>query len=203
MTHAELFQTWSCNPELIKEAKRKLQPNTAMPMPMLAASTPQVHAGRVSWVLCVHAGVFAELETAAWKDARRFRLLAVDSGHLSFADYYLQTPSRPSTPSRAGSLPIQRRHNDTAFAITAEDESAAVGDFFVLVTYPPDGRYSVHQTDARGPAAVRALVVPAVVGADILPKDAEASTPFQTNPAKEVCCLSGAGMTASRTHAEG
>ncbi|KAK9799709.1 hypothetical protein WJX73_001391 [Symbiochloris irregularis] len=118
-------------------------------------------------------GVFAELETAAWKDARRFRLLAVDSGHLSFADYYLQTPSRPSTPSRSSASPLQRHHNGTSFAITAEDQTVAVGDFFMLITYPPDARYSVHHIDTKGPVAVRALVLPAVAGAGLLPQDAE------------------------------
>ncbi len=40
------------------------------------------------------AGHLAELETAAWKDDRRFRLLMVDGGALSFSDLYLNTPSK-------------------------------------------------------------------------------------------------------------
>jgi hypothetical protein len=39
----------------------------------------------------------AELETAAWKDDRRFRLLSVDGGVLSFADLFFNTPSRPAS----------------------------------------------------------------------------------------------------------
>lgn len=128
-----------------------------------------------SAALRAHAGVLTELETAAWKDARRFRVLAVDSGHLSFADYYLQTPSRPVSPSRAAFTPFQRHHNSTGFSITAEEQTAAVGDFFVLITQPPDARYSVHYVDPQSPVAVRALVVPAVAGADIVPENAEVS----------------------------
>lgn len=119
--------------------------------------------------------MFTELETAAWKDARRFRLLAVDSGHLSFTDYYLQTPSRPVSPSRAEFTPLQRHHSGTGFSITAEEQTVAVGDFFVLITYPPDARYSMHHVDSQSPLSVRALVLPAVAGADILPQNAEVS----------------------------
>jgi hypothetical protein len=32
-----------------------------------------------------------ELETAAWKDDRRFRIITVDSGCLSFGDFYFKT----------------------------------------------------------------------------------------------------------------
>ena len=33
----------------------------------------------------------------AWKDDRRFRLLSVDAGVLSFTDLFLHTPSKPLT----------------------------------------------------------------------------------------------------------
>ena len=45
-------------------------------------------------------GHLAELETAAWKDDRRFRVLALDAGALSFADYYFHTPGSPLRPGR-------------------------------------------------------------------------------------------------------
>lgn len=43
----------------------------------------------------------AELEAAAWKDDRRFRLLTVDRGVSSFSDLYFNTPSKvkPELPS--------------------------------------------------------------------------------------------------------
>lgn len=42
----------------------------------------------------------AELETAAWKDDRRFRIMAEDGGALSFADLFFHTPNSPSRPGR-------------------------------------------------------------------------------------------------------
>ena len=36
----------------------------------------------------------AELETAGWKDDRRFRVLTVDRGTLSFSDLYFNTPTK-------------------------------------------------------------------------------------------------------------
>ena len=42
------------------------------------------------------AGHLAELESTAWKDDRRFRVLVADAGALSFADLYLNTPTKVS-----------------------------------------------------------------------------------------------------------
>ncbi len=42
----------------------------------------------------------AELETSAWKDDRRFRLLALDRGALTFADLFFHAPGTPRRPSR-------------------------------------------------------------------------------------------------------
>lgn len=110
------------------------------------------------------AGYLAELETAAWKDARRFRILAVDNNSLSFADYYLQTPSRPVTPSQTRDVQ-QRQHANISYAITAEDAASFVGDYFVLITNPADGRYSPLMGARRaevGEEQIRALVLPSV-----------------------------------------
>ena len=52
-------------------------------------------------------GYLAELETAAWKDDRRFRLLAVDRGALSFADLFFHTPDSPLRPRRTDALSIK------------------------------------------------------------------------------------------------
>lgn len=40
------------------------------------------------------AGHLAELESTAWKDDRRFRILVADAGALSFSDLYLNTPTK-------------------------------------------------------------------------------------------------------------
>jgi len=37
------------------------------------------------------------METAAWKDDRRFRLLTVDNGTFSFTDLMFNTPGKPVT----------------------------------------------------------------------------------------------------------
>jgi len=42
----------------------------------------------------ISTGHLAELETAGWKDDRRFRLLAADRGTLSFSDLYFNTPTK-------------------------------------------------------------------------------------------------------------
>lgn len=44
----------------------------------------------------------AELETAAWKDDRRFRLLSLDGGVLTFSDLLFHTPSRPLAAAAGG-----------------------------------------------------------------------------------------------------
>ena len=43
------------------------------------------------------AGRLLEMETAAWKDDRRFRLLTIDNGTLSFTDLMFNTPGKPVT----------------------------------------------------------------------------------------------------------
>ena len=48
------------------------------------------------------AGHLAELETAGWKDDRRFRLLTVDRGALSFSDLYFNTPTKVRMRCTAG-----------------------------------------------------------------------------------------------------
>lgn len=39
-------------------------------------------------------GHLAELETAAWKDDRRFRVVTVDGGVTSFIELYFDTPTK-------------------------------------------------------------------------------------------------------------
>ena len=51
----------------------------------------------------------AELENAAWKDDRRFRIVSVDQGVLSFLDLFMHSPSKPR--SSAGS-PSKFMHED-------------------------------------------------------------------------------------------
>ena len=38
-----------------------------------------------------------ELESAAWKDDRRFRLLTFDNGTFSFTDLMFNTPGKPAS----------------------------------------------------------------------------------------------------------
>ena len=49
--------------------------------------------------IVMHAGHMAELENAAWKDDRRFRVLTFDKGAFSFADFFFHTPSKPKSGS--------------------------------------------------------------------------------------------------------
>ena len=49
------------------------------------------------------AGRMAELENAAWKDDRRFRIMSVDQGVFSFLDLFMHTPSKPRSSAGAPS----------------------------------------------------------------------------------------------------
>lgn len=80
------------------------------------------------------AGYLLELEAAAWKDQRRFRVAAVDQGRLAFADLHLVTPSRPSTQMgnlTAGQIGISGVHTEVK-----------VSSHVVLLTSPTDARFS-------------------------------------------------------------
>eukprot|EP00889_Picochlorum_renovo_P007462 jgi/Picre1/34492/NNA_001960.t1 len=93
-----------------------------------------------------------ELETAAWKDDRRFRIITVDSGCLSFGDFYFNTPSAPRTRA-AMSDSYQRRNKQwqtffdlNAWGVTsATDEAsgAMVIDSIPNNHWPRDARYSL------------------------------------------------------------
>lgn len=93
-----------------------------------------------------------ELETAAWKDDRRFRIITVDSGCLSFGDFYFNTPSAPRIRA-AMSDSYQRRikswqtfFDSNAWGVTsATDEAsgATVIDSIPIITWPRDARYSL------------------------------------------------------------
>ena len=123
--------------------------------------------GSPSQALRGHAGILAELESTAWKDDRRFRIMTVDGGAFSFADLHFQTPSKPRTP---GILPYGPYspgvHN---VSIVGADPSRAVGTHFVLITSPPDGRYAASEAGTQAPPgadgiSVRALILPAWSG---------------------------------------
>ena len=63
----------------------------------------------------VDAGHMAELENAAWKDDRRFRILSVDKGVLSFVDLFMHTPSKPSSSTGP---PSEHIHEDVGKGIS-------------------------------------------------------------------------------------
>lgn len=145
------------------------------------------------------AGVVAP-QAADWKSARRWRLAAVDSGTFSFADltFEQQQPTQQQGGSSKSNskqrhsrqqpvlLPQQHASSSSGGGATAAGSSSGyrvmsvegsrlVGGHVVLLTWPPDGRYSPWQSSQpplqveRGSAdgsssgkgvAVRALVVP-------------------------------------------
>lgn len=93
-------------------------------------------------------GFMNELETSAWKDERRFRVLAVDSGVVAFADLHFHTATSPHredkiyTKARKGDdWRIRFKHR--GWGITSADTSAIVLDHIVLRTWPPDARYGL------------------------------------------------------------
>ena len=63
---------------------------------------------------CLHVtGRLLEMETAAWKDDRRFRLLTVDNGTFSFTDLMFNTPGKPATKGVAPPPPPVNPDNIT------------------------------------------------------------------------------------------
>ena len=97
--------------------------------------------------------LLTELETSAWKDDRRFRIMAIDSGCLSFSDYYYHTATSPVARKRSDCdqreddlwrSRYSSRGNETwGVTISAEKSSKArVIDHIALITWPVDPRYS-------------------------------------------------------------
>jgi hypothetical protein len=129
-------------------------------------------------------------QASDWKSARRWRLLATDSGTLSFADLSFertqqsqQHSSRSSTKQpvllASSSSSSSGGGEDAAgsYEMTAVDPSRLVNGYVVLLTWPPDGRFSpLHEqqpavivssssnsdssSSSDGGVAVRALVLP-------------------------------------------
>jgi len=67
------------------------------PIPKVIATAVIVLLPERSACVCCPTGRLLELETAAWKDDRRFRLMTVDDGTFSFTDLMFNTPSKPAT----------------------------------------------------------------------------------------------------------
>jgi len=115
-------------------------------------------------------GNLAELESTAWKDERRFRVVVADRGALAFCDLYFR-PRPPLTPpaplpdafrgraaTAAAATPPGR-----SFDIVALEETQVVAGHIVVLAGPPDARHAP-LTPPRGPtrrfAEVRALAFP-------------------------------------------
>lgn len=106
-----------------------------------------------------------ELETAAWKDDRRFRIVAIDEDAqcMSFEDLYFNTETSPRMRSR-------RDIEQKMFSRWNESFSrngwglTTTGDGFIdgsipIVTWPRDARYSMCQEHARSNNEIRSLVL--------------------------------------------
>ena len=73
----------------------------------------------------------AELETAAWTDDRRLRIVTADGGVLAFSDVHWQGAPRAPATWRAA---------DTTSPHLAWPDGTPVGTTLLHVSYPPDGR---------------------------------------------------------------
>ena len=68
-------------------------------------------------------GYLAELETSAWLNDRRFRLLCFEDGSAAFLDLYFHTETNP----RAEHKSAHKAHGlGQSFGITAEDATQQV-----------------------------------------------------------------------------
>ncbi|CAL8465131.1 g4666 [Coccomyxa elongata] len=109
-------------------------------------------------------GHLAELENAAWKDDRRFRVLTFDKGSFSFADFFFHTPSQPLSSSGP---PSEHMHLEEGqnISITGVGKEVVVRKHMVVITSPPDARYSPSGSLNRRRQMfqeVRALVIPVI-----------------------------------------
>ncbi|EIE20379.1 Metallo-dependent phosphatase [Coccomyxa subellipsoidea C-169] len=106
----------------------------------------------------------AELENAAWKDDRRFRVLTFDKGALAFTDFFFHTPTKPNSSCGPPSehMHIEEGHN---ISITGVAKEVVVRKHMVVITSPPDARYSplgllIERRQLF--SEVRALVIPVI-----------------------------------------
>jgi hypothetical protein len=115
----------------------------------------------------------AEWESGAWKDDRRARVLAVDGGHVSFADLYFRCPGAPpAPPRRADAAQLadpdwQAAYRRRGWGVAllggggaGEGVAAAIEDL-ALVTWPAEARFGPQpalRPDAHAQGVVRALV---------------------------------------------
>ncbi|KAF6250932.1 hypothetical protein COO60DRAFT_708840 [Scenedesmus sp. NREL 46B-D3] len=95
------------------------------------------------------AAFMADLESADWKERRRWRLMAVDSGAVSFADLHFRRTQCSREAAAAGACISSGSGTDDSsssgafsYAVTAVDASRVVTQHVVMLTWPPDGRYS-------------------------------------------------------------
>ena len=158
-----------CDPLLIAYGHFTFS-TTAYPEQSLWTSTASIEKleevlirNRVSAYLCGHlhevfgyqlykihgnpeSGFLAELEAGDWKFARRFRIVAIDGGILSFADlrYKVHSNSQPS------------------FSIEAVADGMEVGHHIVLITSPSDAHFSplTSDTPTGSSRMIDALVFP-------------------------------------------
>ena len=76
------------------------------------------------------AGHMAELENAAWKDDRRFRVLTFDKGALAFTDFFFHTPTKPNSSCGPPSehMHLEEGHNISITGVCAPQLSVGVAD---------------------------------------------------------------------------
>lgn len=84
-----------------------------------------------------------ELESADWKVTRRFRIVAVDNGALSFVDLLYKPDSSP-----------------TKFLIVPEDNTMVIGHHIVAITHPVSAFYSPlgYEQEMEASRVIRAIV---------------------------------------------
>lgn len=114
-----------------------------------------------------------ELETAAWKDDRRFRILVIeqDAQCLSFEDLYFNTPTSPRMrKDRDGDQRQITQWMDSymknGWGVTTVGGGLVDGSITV-VTWPRDARYSICPEQVRPSNEIRSLVLLTIADAEI------------------------------------
>ena len=106
-----------------------------------------------------------ELESTAWKDERRFRILAVDEASqcVSFADFYFNTRTSPRLLAGSDLQQRQREGWQDAFENSGwgvtSDGGFSLNGSMALIAWPRDPRYSLCDASAHPEHEVRALVI--------------------------------------------
>lgn len=119
-------------------------------------------------ILCLSA------QTADWKSNRRWRLLTIDSGTVSFAELrFIRVQGSTQKPQQPGSSSFDHDGQTSqtgTYKVVGVDITRAIANHMVMLTWPADARYSPltsAQAESKGDDwSVRVLITPLLMNSN-------------------------------------